>query len=89
MIDRIISPLRAAWESLLERLFFLPPFPENLDSLALFSLLLVVGLLIGEWLHARAGWPKVIGYVLAGTVFGPSLLGWPRRGQLPMQHSVC
>ncbi|HRH13983.1 MAG TPA: cation:proton antiporter [Azonexus sp.] len=76
MIDRIISPLRAAWESLLERLFFLPPFPENLDSLALFSLLLVVGLLIGEWLHARAGWPKVIGYVLAGTVFGPSLLGW-------------
>ena len=76
MIDRIISPLRAAWESLLERLFFLPPFPENLDSLALFSLLLVVGLLIGEGLHARAGWPKVIGYVLAGTVFGPSLLGW-------------
>jgi Kef-type K+ transport system membrane component KefB len=22
------------------------------------------------------GWPKVIGYVLAGTLFGPSLLGW-------------
>jgi hypothetical protein len=42
----------------------------------LFSLLLVVGLLIGEWLHAHAGWPKVIGYVLAGTLFGPALLGW-------------
>jgi hypothetical protein len=39
----------------LERvLFFLPPFPESIDSLALFSLLLVVGLLIGEWLHARS-----------------------------------
>ena len=76
MIDRIFSPLRAVWENLLERLFFLPPFPESIDSLALFSLLLVVGLLIGEWLHARAGWPKVIGYVLAGTIFGPSLLGW-------------
>ena len=76
MIDRLLSPLRGAWESLLERLIFLPPFPESIDTLALFSLLLVVGLLIGEWLHAHAGWPKVIGYVLAGTVFGPALLGW-------------
>jgi hypothetical protein len=42
----------------------------------LFSLLLVVGLLIGEWMRARFGWPKVIGYVLAGTFFGPALLGW-------------
>ena len=76
MIDRIISPLRAVWENLLERLFFLPPFPETIDSLALFSLLLVVGLLIGEWLHSHARWPKVIGYVLAGILFGPSTLGW-------------
>lgn len=76
MIDRLLSPLRGAWESLLERLIFLPPFPESIDTLALFSLLLVVGLLIGEWLHAHAGWPKVIGYVLAGTLFGPALLGW-------------
>ena len=76
MIDRIISPLRAVWENLLERLFFLPPFPESIDSLALFSLLLVVGLLIGEWLHAHFKWPKVIGYVLAGILFGPSALAW-------------
>lgn len=76
MIETITSPLRAIWESLLERLFFLPPFPETIDSLALFSLLLVVGLLLGEWLHAHARWPKVTGYVLAGTVFGPSALGW-------------
>lgn len=76
MPESLTSLPRTAWDWLLDRLFFLPPFPEQIDSLALFSLLLVVGLLIGEWLHARAGWPKVIGYVLAGTLFGPSLLGW-------------
>ena len=76
MVSSLLLPLRTAWESLQGRLFFLPPFPDQLDSLALFSLLLVVGLLVGEWLRAHLGWPKVIGYVLAGTVFGPSLLGW-------------
>ncbi|HEX6734913.1 MAG TPA: cation:proton antiporter [Azonexus sp.] len=76
MLEALGGLPRAMWERLLDRLHFLPPFPEQIDPLALFSLLLVVGLLIGEWLHARAGWPKVIGYVLAGTIFGPSLLGW-------------
>lgn len=76
MIERLLAPLRSVWESLIDRLLFLPPFPETIDSLALFSLLLVVGLLIGEWLHAHLRWPKVIGYVLAGIVFGPSALGW-------------
>ncbi|MDD2741068.1 MAG: cation:proton antiporter [Rhodocyclaceae bacterium] len=76
MLENLLGLPRQLWESLLERLFFLPPFPEQIDSLALFSLLLVVGLLIGEWLHAHARWPKVIGYVLAGILFGPSLLGW-------------
>lgn len=75
-MDIELTPVRQAWESAQERLFFLPPFPEQIDSLALFSLLLVVGLLIGEWLHTRFGWPKLIGYVLAGTLFGPSMLGW-------------
>ena len=76
MLETVGQTPRLLWESLLERLIFLPPFPESIDTLALFSLLLVVGLLIGEWLHAHAGWPKVIGYVLAGTLFGPALLGW-------------
>lgn len=75
-LNTILSVLRTGWESLQERLFFLPPFPDQLDSLALFSLLLVIGLLVGERLYAHFGWPKVIGYVLAGTVFGPSFLGW-------------
>ena len=76
MLDTVVTPLRSLWDNLIERLFFLPPFPESIDALALFSLLLVVGLLIGEWLHKHAGWPKVIGYVLAGTLFGPAVLGW-------------
>lgn len=76
MSETLSAGPRAAWDWLVDRLLFLPPFPEQIDALALFSLLLVVGLLLGEWLHARAGWPKVIGYVLAGTLFGPSLLGW-------------
>lgn len=68
--------LRPLWESLNERLAFLPPFPERIDTLALFGALLLVGLLIGEWLHSRANWPKVVGYVLAGSLFGPQILGW-------------
>jgi Kef-type K+ transport system membrane component KefB len=76
MLDSLVGLPRWLWEALLDRLFFLPPFPERIDSLALFSLLLVVGLLIGEWLHAHARWPRVIGYVLAGILFGPSSLGW-------------
>ena len=76
MMSELVDQGRSAWEALQNRLFFLPPFPDQLDSLALFSLLLVIGLLVGEWLRAHFGWPKVIGYVLAGTLFGPSLLGW-------------
>ena len=76
MVSDLLAVARSGWESIQERLFFLPPFPESIDALALFSLLLVTGLLMGEWLHAHARWPKVIGYVLAGILFGPSLLGW-------------
>lgn len=76
MLEWLSDLPRALWDRLLDRLYFLPPFPDQIDALALFSLLLMLGLLIGEWLQARAGWPKVIGYVLAGTLFGPSLLGW-------------
>lgn len=76
MTDQRMQFLREFWDALLERLYFLPPFPEQMDSLALFSLLLVAGLLLGEWLHRHFNWPKMIGYVLAGILCGPSLLGW-------------
>ncbi|MDR1709790.1 MAG: cation:proton antiporter [Candidatus Accumulibacter sp.] len=76
MISVVISPVRDAWTALQGALYFLPPFPERLDTLALLSLLLVGGLLVAEWLRVRWGWPRVLGYVVAGTVFGPPLLGW-------------
>jgi Kef-type K+ transport system membrane component KefB len=31
---------------------------------------------VAEWLRARWGWPRVLGYVIAGTVFGPPVFGW-------------
>lgn len=76
MIEYLLPPLHAFWATLTERLVFLPPFPTRIDPLALFSLLLVLGLLLGEWLHAKAGWPRIVGYVLAGAFFGPAALGW-------------
>lgn len=75
MPDRFLETLSDFLHSLLARLSFLPPVPEHIDSLALFSLMLVAGLFAGEWLHNRTGWPKVIGYVLAGMLFGPSAFG--------------
>ena len=50
MVSDLLAVARSGWESIQERLFFLPPFPESIDALALFSLLLVTGLLMGEWL---------------------------------------
>ncbi|MDR2111756.1 MAG: cation:proton antiporter [Candidatus Accumulibacter sp.] len=76
MNESLFSPLREAWTALRGTLYFLPPFPSRVDTLALLSLLLVVGLLVAEWLRERWGWPRVLGYVVAGTVFGPPLLGW-------------
>lgn len=76
MTERGIEWVREFWDGMVERLYFLPPFPEQIDSLALFSLLLVTGLQFGEWLHRHWNWPKLIGYVLAGMLCGPSLLGW-------------
>ena len=76
MIEPVFSYLRDAWNGLQGFLFFLPPFPERIDTLALLSLVLVAGLLVAEWLRSHWQWPRVLGYVVAGTVFGPPLLGW-------------
>ncbi len=76
MVDSIVGPVRDAWTALQGHLFFLPPFPSRLDTLALLSLLLVTGLLVAEWLRAHWGWPRVLGYVVAGSVFGPPVFGW-------------
>ncbi len=76
MVDSILGPVRDVWAVLQGHLFFLPSFPGRFDTLALLSLLLVTGLLVAEWLRAHWGWPRVLGYVVAGTVFGPPILGW-------------
>ncbi|MDR2789339.1 MAG: cation:proton antiporter [Candidatus Accumulibacter sp.] len=76
MNESLLLPVRKAWMAMQDTLYFLPPFPSQIDTLALLSLLLVIGLLVAEWLRARWGWPRVLGYVIAGTVFGPPLLGW-------------
>lgn len=76
MVDSILGPVRDAWAVLQGHLFFLPSFPGRFDTLALLSLLLVTGLLVAEWLRSHWGWPRVLGYVIAGTVFGPPMLGW-------------
>lgn len=72
----LADPARGLPDWLSDSLYFLPSLPERIDPLALFALLLLLGLFVGEWLQARVGWPKLIGYVLAGSIFGPSLLGW-------------
>jgi Kef-type K+ transport system membrane component KefB len=76
MNESLFSSVREVWTALQGSLFFLPPFPSRIDTLALLSLLLIVGLLVAEWLRERWGWPRVLGYVIAGTVFGPPVLGW-------------
>lgn len=66
---------RQLWEAAQAHLLFLPPFPDQFDPLTVFALLLVAGLLIGEAVYARLALPRLIGYVLAGTLFGPALFG--------------
>ena len=69
-----MSSVRAFWESLQDRLMFLPPMPEQADPLALMALLLVAGLLAGEGLYRMAGLSRIVGYVLAGALAGPRKL---------------
>lgn len=76
MIESMMTTVRDVWAALQATAHFLPPFPARIDTLALLSLLLVTGLLVAEWLHGRWRWPRVLGYVVAGIVFGPPLLGW-------------
>lgn len=84
-----MSIVRQTWEALQDRLFFLPPFPEQLDPLALFALLLIAGLLVGEALFRAAGLSRIVGYVLAGALAGPGAFGWLDRETLSMAKPVA
>lgn len=84
-----MMPPRQGWEALQERLLFLPPLPGQLDPLALFALLLVAGLLVGETLFRRFGLSRIVGYVLAGALAGPGMLGWLDRETVALAKPVA
>lgn len=82
-------PLRDAWEAMQDRLLFLPPFPDQLDTLVLFALLLVAGLLTGEVLYRHLHLSRIVGYVLAGALAGPGALGWLDAETLSMAKPIA
>ena len=50
---------------------FLPKLPPVLSHLAIFGVLLVVGLVAGEGARRYLSLPRITGYVLAGALLGP------------------
>ena len=83
------TPLRQGWEALQDSLIFLPPFPDQLDPLILFSLLVVGGLIVGETLFRTLGLSRIVGYVLAGAITGPGALGWLDRETIAMAKPLA
>lgn len=81
--------LRQGWEALQDSLIFLPPFPDQLDPLVLFSLLLVGGLIVGETLFRTLGLSRIVGYVLAGAISGPGALGWLDRETIALAKPLA
>jgi Kef-type K+ transport system membrane component KefB len=54
---------------------FLPQLPLTVNALALFGLLLLVGLIGGEFAKRVLRLPRVVGYVVVGLLLGESGLG--------------
>ena len=57
-------------------LWFLPAWPPEFGEPAAFGALLLAGLLGGEIVNRLLSLPRITGYVLAGIICGPELLGW-------------
>ncbi|WP_374491321.1 cation:proton antiporter [Zoogloea sp.] len=81
--------LRDAWEAMQDRLFFLPPLPDQVDPFILFALLVVAGLLVGQLLYRHFGLSRIVGYVLAGAIAGPGALGWLNTETLALAKPVA
>lgn len=66
--------MRAAHERgpFMTQLSFLPTFPFPAGPLALFGLLLLVGVIGGELVHRVLRLPRIVGYVLIGLALGSS-----------------
>jgi Kef-type K+ transport system membrane component KefB len=56
-------------------LAFLPRLPSGISHLAIFGVLLVVGLVAGEGARRYLSLPRITGYVLAGALLGPHATG--------------
>jgi Kef-type K+ transport system membrane component KefB len=54
---------------------FLPQLPLAFSQLAMFGALIALGLLAGEAARRYLALPRVTGYVLAGVVLGPEVIG--------------
>jgi len=58
-----------------ETLFFLPSWPPQIGTLTIAALTLLVALIAGEVVQRVLKLPRLIGWVLAGVVLGPSVTG--------------
>src|SRR5690348_13362014 len=54
---------------------FLPSLPEQFDTFGRVALLLLAAIGLAELGH-RVHLPRLTGYVLAGVLLGPGVLGW-------------
>ena len=55
---------------------FLPVWPPAVNGFVLFGLLMLAGLMGGEF-AARTGFlPRITGFIIIGFALGPSMLGW-------------
>jgi Kef-type K+ transport system membrane component KefB len=54
---------------------FLPEIPQPVSQLALFGILLALGLLAGEAARRYAALPRITGYIVAGAFLGPEGTG--------------
>jgi Kef-type K+ transport system membrane component KefB len=55
---------------------FLPKLPPALSHLAIFGVLLVLGLVAGEGARRYLSLPRITGYVIAGAALGPQGIGF-------------
>src|SRR4249919_2767625 len=55
---------------------FFPAWPPALNTLALFGLILLAGLIGGRIAATTRVLPAITGYILTGFIFGPGVLGW-------------
>jgi Kef-type K+ transport system membrane component KefB len=52
-----------------------PQWPLSIPALAWLGLLLIAATLVGQVVHARLGWPRPVGYLAAGLILGPEVVG--------------